>query len=1599
MAARLLTLPFLLAALANADPREDAIIALAEGREVRAIQLLSDGVAAGGERAEELRCLLGRVQHQSGRHQEALDTLASVPQGAPCALGAAWVQAEAMLALGREAEAGEVYARLGERALGPDRDARTVQRLVGLADRVLAREEPSPDQAASALTLALRLSVDPETELNLARRLADLELGLERDHRGQARPAVSVLAAAVAADGQVEDRRRLAALVGGAAGLEILSELPADLDTQLLRLELGRDLDPGWRLAQLERLAQAHPQAARTRLARLELGLELAQAGWQREARALLLPVAEGQDSAAAQAAQAVAELALRAGEDVAATDLLEDLIRRFPRTEQRAWADGALRQLRWRRARRAFELGEHAQALEQLALLEQQGDARAAYEAGVAARALGDLDQARRRWEEIPARWPGSAEVERSLWALFRLQARDQDDPGGALAWLEHRAAAGMERAEWLLDELHEPSLAVDVVEGRPAVRVLSRGHERLELRLHRVDAEAWLRAGWSLEALPELDLGIIEPDRIWQVEVPNAHPARLESFEVPVPVPGPGLYGVTVASPEREARTVLLHGRARVVAQRVGPELAVAVFADRRPVAGARVLVQEAGDVRQLLTDATGLARLEHRGSSLLILTDSAHGPAFTHLAPVDASPRDASVITAVDLDRAIHRPGDMLGFRVAVDRVEPAERRDWELWLEGDDSFASLVRHRFEESEDGTIVGEIPLPLASTGHAGSAARRASLTLKARRPDGAELSLATVTLADVVPEGRRLQLEVDDQQARITVLEEGGDPARGVAVDWRWSEADLGGRVMTDATGSAALEAPPVGVPWTVEAWVAGSELRITASRARQRRRSPGMRGHSRRLRSDEALQLELEGEGEATLRLVRLRGPEPVTPIEAPWDLEPRWLGAPAGLSSWEGGADHQPERIRETVSTQPIDLDRSRSAQLPPLAPGAYQVELVGASGAPWAQPWCFEVDDQALRLLAPPAVGAGQQLALALEGEPALVMVGSNDQVHAMVLRAGERRLLRASPRWRDAVSVVASTPSGLLHRQRVDLLPALTVELELEETPSGWRLRAESADAAGRPTRAQIVLRAVDPVLEARVGRPLSAPEGPLRTGARYGLAGGWGGQLLHGAESQAISQALLDEEAREEEARRAQAALEGRLMDNAVRAALGEDVPLSLAGGLGGLGTHGYGAGGGGYGLGGYGGAMGVRGAGQALERPLQGERHRLLWAVLETDEGGRVELDLPLPQRPGRYRIEAVALAGGWVAWDQARLDSRERGPGPTLDDREERGVLADLALMEDPLVPTVPGHAAVAARSALAALPALDGRERDVALDRLFSLLGAVRREPSAYGSVAEAAQALALLGELEGLLTLPRGTAEAFAQGIDTEGASRAERVALLHARALAGLPVDDASIARLLREPEALGDEEASQLARALILLERRGEARRLIRGDGPHALLARGSLSARATRAGARAGEPEAESLSAQPSPSLGALGRSAWIAALPADLDQAPPAPSPGPPLPAEGCAQRVPLAADGLPLATATQPSPSGDLPCEPGRVALRLGETARVLGDLSRAQLSPGLIRVPDPRSGGSLVQAQRRGSIRSRGFAGVSSACPW
>ncbi|MCK6507318.1 hypothetical protein L6R53_28760, partial [Myxococcota bacterium] len=91
-------------------------------------------------------------------------------------------------------------------------------------------------------------------------------------------------------------------------------------------------------------------------------------------------------------------------------------------------------------------------------------------------------------------------------------------------------------------------------------------------------------------------------------------------------------------------------------------------------------------------------------------------------------------------------------------------------------------------------------------------------------------------------------------------------------------------------------------------------------------------------------------------------------------------------------------------------------------------------------------------------------------------------------------------------------------------------------------------------------------------------------------------------------------------------------------------------------------------------------------------------------------------------------------------------------------------------------------------------------------------------------------------------------VPRGEVDAALARLEELCGDSGDRVAQAWALALAGRPVDETRLGRLLRDAPTLDDEASSWLARALVLLGRAEDAATLVRGDGVHARLARRAL-------------------------------------------------------------------------------------------------------------------------------------------------------
>ena len=1317
-----LTLPALwvlpaLAAPAKAGRTDAALAALAEGRTADGLRALR--VAA--EADANVRCLLGLALHRHGEHPDALETLVAVPLAAQCGRQSAFTRADALLALHKADAAAALYDEVGAPAMGPDRDAAMAAVFVSLADRVLADPDadPSGTQAIGLLNLAMGLRIEPARQVDLARRLVPL-LTQPREADEPARALSSVtqwetppkdegVAQAVAAvlgrtlslpgGDKLADRLLYARVADPQLGLLALAGA-SDREPEVLRVRAvladrmgAAEAGLLWR----ERLLQAQPEPGvpdlaapgapasrdllRFQTAALLNGRRVAAA------RPLVARLAAQNDALGIDAdwrLVAVVAEAGRAAETVAAIEAHRE---RFP-SSPHGW-QAALDQARLRLAREAVTARDLRGALARYDAIisrDERGQLAplAAFEAGLAARSLGDPEEAKRRWKAVTTHWPEMDAAAQAWISLARGLAFDDKRPDEGIALLREnerrQALSSALTAE--RERLGEADVQIQSPgrQGAPKaarVRVVARNLAEVEMRMHRVEPEAYLRAGGTPEQLLALDVAVIAPDARWKATVPGYTAKRDIDFEVPVPVRGPGIYVVTAAAADREASTVLLVSDLDLVARAVGPDLAVAVFRGGRPVAGVKLLLRAGDTVREEKTGRDGLYVGQIPAGPLGILALDDDAPALLALERDTAEAPTPSLTVSADLDRPIYRPGDRVGFRVAVRRGGAAVPGPWKLWLTGPGLDSRPLR--LTPGRWGTVSGELGLPPVPIG---PTPRAFSLMVQVPGEDEG-VAVARFSVADERPAARELRVRIEAAPANGAVLsltEPDGRPAAGVALAWSSGGDVPDGKGHTDGAGRIHVVGPAAGLPWTLQAKVAGAALSATGLRsdASNGADAPEFRGADPTLRADleedrlrpgEQPVLLLRG-GAGPVRLVLARVGVRTDAPEAPKDP---WVPAVDtefhGPIVWAGAGPEGPTTTTEDeVWRQDVRLTGGReplSVKLPAATEGHYRLRAVAADVRLESVVVDFHADPKAVRLLGVRDAAVGQTLSLQADGAMALVTAESDRLLGAALGRPGEPVHFEVKTPWGAEATLAATTADGQVHARAVRIDPELRVVLTLSNAAGVLSAQARVTDGAGRPVLAQVALRALDVTLETSAGAPERLTSAFLATEVLgVSAVGGVAHAFGHGGLAVEVAAALRDERTRLAESARAQAAAQGLLQENAVEGRMSGDYLLAPS--VGGLGVMGSGKGGGGSGYG-AGRANAIRVQSQSVAPPqVRGERGRVLWFVGETDREGRLAVTVPLPARRTTWHLTADVLSDGAFGHAETRV---EPGSAPFL------------------------------------------------------------------------------------------------------------------------------------------------------------------------------------------------------------------------------------------------------------------------------------------------------------------------------------------
>jgi len=134
-----------------------------------------------------------------------------------------------------------------------------------------------------------------------------------------------------------------------------------------------------------------------------------------------------------------------------------------------------------------------------------------------------------------------------------------------------------------------------------KPRIKLSTRNVENVQVKAYRVDMTDYFRKMHLATGIESLDIALIDPDKQFQHAVPEYEAYRQITGDIEIPVDGPGVTAVTVASDKLEATTMVIVSDLDVIVKASRNELFV--FAQNmrtgKPVDGASLLVSDGASI----------------------------------------------------------------------------------------------------------------------------------------------------------------------------------------------------------------------------------------------------------------------------------------------------------------------------------------------------------------------------------------------------------------------------------------------------------------------------------------------------------------------------------------------------------------------------------------------------------------------------------------------------------------------------------------------------------------------------------------------------------------------------------------------------------------------------------------------------------------------------------------------------------------------------------------------------------------------------------------------------------------------------------------
>lgn len=214
---------------------------------------------------------------------------------------------------------------------------------------------------------------------------------------------------------------------------------------------------------------------------------------------------------------------------------------------------------------------------------------------------------QAIAEWEKVVVKYPNTEE---SSLALFRIGQTYELRLGNLEKALESYRkltwGSWHVRAQEVIRQMTEKHLKLVTsrtfrTNETAHVKVSLRNIESLTVNLYKLNLEAYWRKMYDVKGVEDLDLGLINPNKTWQYDVPDYEKYKPFECDIDIPFDGAGVYAVQVGDESLESTTLLVRSDIETITKTSRREVLVLVqnLLNGEVVADAKVLVSNGSSI----------------------------------------------------------------------------------------------------------------------------------------------------------------------------------------------------------------------------------------------------------------------------------------------------------------------------------------------------------------------------------------------------------------------------------------------------------------------------------------------------------------------------------------------------------------------------------------------------------------------------------------------------------------------------------------------------------------------------------------------------------------------------------------------------------------------------------------------------------------------------------------------------------------------------------------------------------------------------------------------------------------------------------------